>query len=113
MQIYKITGEDGYQNETRELYVRAMTEQAAQRTAMRRGVVKGVSEACRPGDVPGGVPIIPADTKSRRESLPALETHPVRTIALGVLLGLVAFTVLMWAFAFVLGVIGITLFGGD
>lgn len=113
MPIFRIRGEDGYQHESRELYVSAMTEEAAQRTAMKRGVVKGVSEAVLPEDVPEGVPIIRADTKRRADERPALETHPVRTIALGVLLGLVGFTVLMWAFAFIFSAIGNTLFGGD
>ena len=67
-------------------------------------------DAVLPEDVPEGVPIIRADTKRQGDERPALETHPVRTIALGVLLGLVAFTVLMWAFAILFSAIGITLF---
>ena len=111
MPIYKIKGDNGYGRETRELYVHASTEDEAQRFAMKRGVMKGVSEPVLPQDVPEGVPVLRATASGRSDDRPALETHPVRTIALGVMLGLVGFTVLMWAFAFLLSALGIALFG--
>ncbi len=104
-QVYRVQGTDGYSGAPREVYVRGNSVGEAIRCAGQRGIIAPARhvEAMDEAAVPPGVVVIPARQTGDRPS--ALLTNPVWTIAQGVCVGLLLWTVctfILWAvFAFI------------
>jgi hypothetical protein len=102
--LYKLSGHDRHLDVPRAMYVWAASPLAAQAHGERKGLVRSTIESVDPGSVPEGETIETAGRSTLNPPLFSLEHTPVRTIAVGVALGIVLGWVGIWALAAVLGV---------
>jgi len=98
MPIYRVTGIDRYTQRDRAAYVEAPGVRQAVDAGLSRGIVGPRAHPIDPSEVPEGVAIVRVARKVRspRRSGRELLDRPVWTIAKGVLLGLLLWTLIVF-----------------
>ncbi len=101
--LYHIVGSYIGTGQERELFVEAPSVVKARKAAAKRGIENTRITRADLSSVPEGVTVVEVDAAG---SFFSLDRHPVRTIAMGVVLGLAVWTAIM----LVLKLMGIVLF---
>ncbi len=103
--VYRVTGVDGYTGDARDLYVRAGSLAEALRCAAGRGVTGATGQHVDESEVPFGISVILANAAP--EPVSDLQAAPVWTIAKGVFVGLLLWSIFCIAITIVLVFLGV------
>lgn len=105
MPIFRITGDDRYLNSSREVYVDAASAEQASLFAHRRGIVNAEVVEIDINDMPPDARLFLANAikPAPERTGNVLFDHPARSIALGILFGLLGFAAVMFVIRLVFG----------
>ncbi len=92
--IYRVNGTDKHTGEARNVWLEANSAADASHIATQRAILSPRVQHVKDDDVPEHAPVIRSSGRGPRDGESELILRPVWTIARGVVLGLVLFTLL-------------------